>query len=143
MAEDSSDDDLAHLLGVPSEALVVALGGGWRTEAPPDEEWFVQGHPAQVAVERVGGEFFLARPAPRWFGVADLVWHFEDRRAFDPADVLDNPPKLRQTADEIAARRRRTFRWCGTCRELHAPESFLRDEGYCMNCAAKHNGHVF
>ena len=143
MGEDDADDDLAHLLGVPRQALVEVLGAAWRTEAGPDEEWFVQGRPAQVAVLRVGREFFLARPAPQWYGVADLVWQFEDHRAFDPLDLLDHPGELRQASNDIAARRRRTFRWCSTCREQHAPETFLRDEGYCMNCAAEHHGYVF
>jgi hypothetical protein len=133
---------------VDHDGLVRALGAGWRSDlvlpdAGSDERWFVHGEPAQVAVGRVGLEFLLARPKPSWSGVADLVWHFEDRSPFMIDDVLVRPEALAQAADAIAARRRRTFRWCRTCRELQAPEWFLRDEGYCMGCATEHHGHVF
>jgi hypothetical protein len=147
MDEELVDDDLAQLLGVDREALVVALGAGWRSGVLPrehsDDQWFVQGRPAQIAVGRVGREFLLARPAPRWSGVVELVWHFNDGRPFDISDVMGRPEVLAQAAQDIAARRRRTFRWCRTCRELQAPEQYLRDQGYCMGCASEHHGHAF
>ena len=127
---------------------MLGLGAGWRSDVRrpdegSDEQWFVHGVPPQVAVGRVGPDCVLVRPRPSWSGVAHLVWHFEDRQPFDAADLLHRPEAVAEAADDLAVRRRRTFRWCRTCRELQAPEAFVRDEGVCMGCAARHHGYVF
>jgi hypothetical protein len=132
--------ELAVLLGVEPEQIVQVLGAGWRREtALPDfstEQWFVSGVPPQVAVGFDGFVFVLARPAPRWSGVAHLEWHFDGDHRFAAEDLLHDSEALAQTAEEIARGRRRSFRWCRTCREVTAPEWFLRGEGICMGCAS-------
>ncbi|MGY1813272.1 hypothetical protein [Blastococcus sp. SYSU D00820] len=133
------DKGLAGLLAVDLDTVRDVLGARWRSEPGVTDEgaerWFVQGEPAQVAVGTDGREWWLAKPGWRWSGHADLVWRVEERRPFDPTDLLDRPEAINAVADDIARRRRKAFRWCLTCRHLEPPERFLRDEGVCMDCS--------
>ncbi|MGY1792835.1 hypothetical protein ACI796_02475 [Geodermatophilus sp. SYSU D00525] len=149
--EPSTSDDaaLASLLGVPVSALVRALGAGWQevdTSSPVGPEllgyqrWFVSGRPAQVAVGWDGFVFTLARPEPRWHGVWPLVWEFVADRSFQAEEVLFEPEVLAAAAEEIARRRRRTFRWCPMCREVNAREHVHDNTGLCMSCAERFLG---
>ena len=45
-------------------------------------------------------------------------------------------PGQAMAADEIASRRRRSFRWCRSCRRVHPPESFVGSERVCLDCEA-------
>jgi hypothetical protein len=144
---EAGDAELAAFLGVEEARLVEVLGAGWRREtALPEgsrETWFVAGEPAQVAVGFDGTTFLLARPVGRWVEWAQPDWHFDSRHPFRREDLHGPVELLREVADEIAARRRRSFRWCRTCRRLEAPEWFMPAYGICMNCAEAHHGIRF
>jgi hypothetical protein len=142
-----NDAELAGLLHVSQNQLVQVLGAGWRREtavpAGQTEQWFVSGEPPQVAVGYDGFVFVLARPDPRWNGPAHLEWHFDGDHRFAAEDLLHDSQALAEKAEEIARGRRRSFRWCRTCREVSAPECFLGGECICMGCAAAHHHMVF
>lgn len=135
--------ELADLLRVSQEQLVQVLGAGWRRQtALPDsnmKQWFVSGEPPQVAVGYDGFVFVLARPAPRWNGPAQLEWHFDGDHRFAAEDLVHDSESLGQAAEDIARARRRSFRWCRTCRRITAPEWFSRSDGICQRCAAAHH----
>ena len=139
--------ELADLVHVSHEHLVQVLGANWRREtALPDsntEQWFVSGEPPQVAVGYNGFVFVLARPTPRWNGPAQLELHFDGDHRFAAEYLLHDSQALAEKAEDIARGRRRSFRWCRTCREVNAPEWFLRSDGICMGCAAAHHHVVF
>ncbi|MBM7808333.1 hypothetical protein JOD57_004170 [Geodermatophilus bullaregiensis] len=137
------DAVLAALLGVPVGALARALGAGWtEVPGPAHEQWFVSGEPAQVAVGWDGFGFTLARPEPRWDGVWPLVWEFAADRRFQAEEVLYEPEVLAEAAEEVARRRRRTFRWCPVCREVNAREHVHDSTGLCSRCAGHFLGIV-
>jgi hypothetical protein len=147
----SDDAVLAALLSVPFSALSRALGAGWREVDASDplgedrlqhERWFVSGEPAQVAVGWDGFGFTLARPEPRWHGAWPLVWEFVADRRFQGEEVLYEPDVLAAAAEEIARRRRRTFRWCPMCREVNAREWVHDNTGLCMRCAERFLGVI-
>ena len=139
----SEEGELARLLGVPAGALARALGSRWtEVSAPGHDRSFVSGEPAQVAVGWDGFGFTLARPEPRWDGVADLVWEFVADRRFQAEEVLYEPDVLAEAAEEVARRRRRTFRWCPMCREVNAREHVHDNTGLCMRCAERFLGIV-
>jgi len=146
LADELSDEAVARLLGVAVGDLVPVLGGRWRRASKPsepEEEWYVTGEPAQVALGSVGPALsmvVLARPVVRWAG-HQPEWTFEDPHPVDPQDLHRDPGAVRRVADDIAARRR-SFRWCPTCRDLTAPEH-MSSGGYCMGCAAAYHGVVF
>ena len=132
--------ELAALVGVAPDVLVRALGDGWaEVTGPEHERWFVSGEPVQVAVGWDGFGFTLARPEPRWAG-NDLVWEFVADRRFSSDEVLYERAQLAEAAEEIARRRRRTFRWCPVCREVNAREHVHDNTGLCMRCAERHLG---
>lgn len=150
LSDDGPLDDgaeLAALLRVSQEQLVQVLGAGWRQQSAQHdsstEQWFVSGEPRQVAVGFDGFVFVLARPAPRWNGPAHLEWHFDGDHRFATEDLLHDSESLAQAAEEIARARRRSFRWCRICRQVSAPEWFMRGDGICMGCAAAHHHMVF
>ncbi len=140
--EDPTTDEqaLADLLGVRYADVVRALGTGWRREGAADDlvQWFVSGKPAQVAVGVEGPWFVLARPLTRWGERTEL--QPADRREFSRNDLLWLPEVVAETAEAIAARRRRSFRWCRYCRQVHAPEWFLGATGVCRQCASVLDG---
>ena len=135
----ADEQELAELLGVGYIDVVRALGGGWRRESPADERdgvrWFVSGEPAQVAVGVAGAWFVLARPLTRW-GEGRLELQPADRREFGRSDLLHLPDVVAEAAEAIASRRRRSFRWCRTCRRVHAPEWFVGAARTCQQCAS-------
>ncbi len=136
----SDTAELAALVGVAPDVLVRALGDGWSEVAgPAHERWFVSGEPAQVAVGWDGFGFTLARPEPRWAG-NDLVWEFVADRRFSSDEVLYERAELAEAAEEVARRRRRTFRWCPVCRQVNGREHVHDNTGLCMGCAAEHLG---
>ena len=136
----SDTAELAALVGVGTDVLVRALGNGWAEVAGPEHErWFVSGRPAQVAVGWDGFGFTLARPEPRWAG-HDLVWEFAAERGFSSDEVVYERATLAEAAEEVARRRRRTFRWCPVCREVNAREHVHDNTGLCMRCAERHLG---
>ncbi len=139
----TGDEELAALLAVPAEALHRALGAGW-TEVGTDDHvrWFLSGQPAQVAVGSDGFGFVLARPDPRWDGVARLVWRFVEDRRFSAEEVLHEPEVLAVEAEEVARQRRRRFRWCPMCRSVNAPEHVHDNTGLCHRCAERFLGVV-
>ncbi|SDC76936.1 hypothetical protein SAMN05660690_2476 [Geodermatophilus telluris] len=131
---------LAALVGVAPDVLVRALGDGWREVSGPEHErWFVSGEPAQVAVGWDGFGFALARPEPRWAGHY-LVEEFVADRRFSADEVLYERAELAAAAEEVARRRRRTFRWCPVCRRVNGREHVHDGTGLCTGCAAEHLG---
>jgi hypothetical protein len=138
----SDTASLAELAGVAPDVLVRALGDAWTEVAgPPHERWFVSGEPAQVAVGWDGFGFTLARPEPRWEGHR-LVWEFLPDRRFSSDEVLYERATLAEAAEEVARKRRRTFRWCPVCRRVNAREHVHDNTGLCMPCAERHLGVV-
>ncbi len=132
---------LAELAGVAPDVLVRALGDAWvEVTGPPHERWFVSGEPAQVAVGWDGFGFTLARPEPRWSGPSRLVWEFVAVRRFSSDEVLYERAALGEAAEEVARRRRRTFRWCPVCRRVNAREHVHDNTGLCGGCAERHLG---
>jgi hypothetical protein len=133
----ADEQALADLLGVPHADVVRAMGSGWRRENAADDEmqWFVSGEPAQVAVGVAGPWFVLARPLTRW-GEDRLELQPADRQHFGRDDLLHFPEVVAAAADEIASRRRRSFRWCRSCRRVHPPEWFVGTERVCQDCEA-------
>jgi hypothetical protein len=131
--------ELAELLGVGYADVVRALGTGWRRENAPDArkhvQWFVSGEPAQVALGVTGPWFVLARPLTRW-GENRLEVQPADQRQFGRDDLLHMPDVVAEAAEAIAARRRRSFRWCRMCRRVHAPEWFVGAARTCRQCAS-------
>jgi hypothetical protein len=136
----ADEQALADLLGVRYADVLRALGSGWRREGLPAEadgvEWFVSGEPAQVALGVSGSWFVLARPLTRW-GEDRLDLAAADRQQFGREDLLHFPEMVAMAADEIASRRRRSFRWCRSCRRVHPPEWFVGTERVCQDCEAQ------
>ena len=132
------EQELAELLGVAYPDLVRALGSSWRREtmvAADGPRWFVSGEPAQVAIGVEDSLFVLARPLTDW-GEARREVYPEDGGRFSRDDLLWLPEVVSEAAESIATRRRRSFRWCRTCRRVHPPERFLGGAGLCHPCAA-------
>jgi hypothetical protein len=134
----ADEQALADLLGVRHIDVVRALGAGWRREGVSGErddvQWFVSGVPAQVAVGVEGPWFVLARPLTRCDEPLQL--QPADRQPFIRDDLLHFPDVGAEAAEEIAARRRRSFRWCRTCRRVQAPEWFTGAARSCRQCEA-------
>lgn len=130
--------ELTELLDVGYADLVRALGAGWRRESGAGTQdgvaWFVSGQPAQVAIGVQGPWFVLARPLTSWGEHRPGPLMGEEPR-FTRDDVLHLPGVVSDAAETIAARRRRSFRWCRTCRLVSAPESFVGSAGTCRRCA--------
>jgi hypothetical protein len=137
----ADEQQLAELLGVRYADVVRALGTGWQRESladgQDDAQWFVSGEPAQVAIGVAGPWFVLARPLTRW-GEDRLALQPADRQRFGREDLLYLPEMVAEAADAIAARRRRSFRWCRSCRRVHAPEWFVGAARTCQQCAWAH-----
>jgi hypothetical protein len=134
----ADETELTTLLDVGYAEVVRALGGGWRRESGADRHdgvaWFVSGEPAQVAIGVQGPWFVLARPA----GASNehrLGPLMGDKPRFTRDDVLHLPDVVADAVEAIASRRRRSFRWCRTCRRVTAPESFVGSAGSCRMCA--------
>ncbi|MGY1620193.1 hypothetical protein ACI797_25925 [Geodermatophilus sp. SYSU D00691] len=137
----ADEQALAEALGVRYPDVLRALGTGWRRAsiATDGAEWFVSGEPAQVAVGVTGPWFVLARPLTRWGSGVDL--QPADQRQFGRDDLLYDSEIVAAGADEIASRRRRSFRWCRSCRRVHPPEWFVGTERVCQDCEAAYE-HV-
>ena len=135
----ADEHELAGLFGVHYVEVMRALGTGWRRESVPGEreevQWFVSGEPAQVAVGVQGPFFVLARPLTRW-GESRLGPLATDGPRFTRDDILLDPHLMTDAAEAIASSRRRSFRWCRTCRRATAPESFDSAEGSCERCVS-------
>jgi hypothetical protein len=134
----ADEQKLAELLGVRHLDVVRALGAGWRRESvsgePAGAHWFVSGVPAQVAVGVEGPWLTLARPLTRCD--APLQLQPADRQPFTRDDLLHFPDVVAEAAEAIAARRRRSFRWCRTCRRVQAPEWVTGASRTCRRCEA-------
>ncbi len=130
--------ELTGLLDVGYADLVRALGAGWRRDSRADGQdgvaWFVSGEPAQVAIGVQGPWFVLARPLTSWDDQRDGPL-MGDAPRFTRDDVLHLPDVVAGAAEIIASRRRRSFRWCQTCRRVAAPEAFVGAAGRCRQCA--------
>ena len=134
----TDEQALADLMGVEYADVVRVLGTGWRREDRGGEEqmaWFVSGEPEQLAVGVEGSLFVLARPLTEW-GEARRDIYPEDGRRLSRDDLLWLPEVVTEAAEAIAVRRRRSFRWCRTCRRVHPPEEFLSGASLCHPCAA-------
>ncbi|MGY1632246.1 hypothetical protein ACI784_11140 [Geodermatophilus sp. SYSU D01186] len=136
----TDEQALADLLDVRYADVVRALGTGWRRESGADDlvQWFVSGEPAQVAVGVEGPWFVLARPLTRWGERTEL--QSADRHQFTRDDLVWTPELVAEAAEAVAARRRRSFRWCRSCRRAHAPEWFVGASATCRQCAAVLDG---
>lgn len=130
--------ELAALLHVAYADLVRALGAGWRREVEAEDRdgvaWFVSGEPAQVSIGVQGPWFVLTRPATAW-GVHRPGPLMSDEPRFTRDDVLHLADVVAEATEAIASRRRRSFRWCRTCRCVSAPEEFVGSTGRCRKCA--------
>jgi hypothetical protein len=139
----TGDEELAALIGVPVGALHRALGTGWTDLGDVDwVRWFVSGRPSQVAVGADGFGFLLARPDPGWDAADRRAWRFVEARRFHADEVLHEPDVLAAQAEEVARRRRRTFRWCPVCRSVNPPEFVHDNTGTCSDCAELVSGVV-
>ncbi len=135
----ADEQALADLLGVGWPDVVRVLGAGWRREDACESgglQWFVSGEPAQVAVGVEAGRFVLARPLVDWGARQDVFP--PDGHRFTREDLQWFSAEVTTAAERIASRRRRSFRWCPTCRRPCAPEAFDRTEGMCASCLAVH-----
>lgn len=139
----ADEAELAALLEVGHGDVVRALGAGWRREDGADGQdgvtWFVSGEPAQVAIGVQGPWFVLTRPLTSW-GEQRPGPLMGDGRRYTRDDVVHLPDVVADAAETIACRRRRSFRWCRTCRRVSAPESFVGSAGRCRQCADAHAG---
>ena len=134
----AGEAELAELLRVPYVDLVRTLGAGWRRETAAGEDdvqWFVSGQPTQVAVGVQGSFFVVARPLTSW-GERRPEPLTTDGPRFSRDDVLHDPYRVAQAAEAIATSRRRSFRWCRTCRRATPPETFDASEGLCEQCVS-------
>jgi hypothetical protein len=133
----ADEAELAGLLGVAYADVVRVLGTGWRreTDTGDDVQWFASGEPAQVAIGVQGPFFVVARPLTSWderrSGPLD-----GDGPRFTVDDLLYAGHFVAGAAEVIASGRRRSFRWCRTCRRATAPESFDSSEGLCEQCVS-------
>ena len=134
----ADETELATLMDLGYADVVRALGGGWRRESGADRHdgvvWFVSGEPAQVAIGVQGPWFVLARPASA-SNEHRLGPLMIDGPRYSRDDVLHLPDVVADAAEAIASRRRRSFRWCRTCRRVTAPEAFVGSAGMCRTCA--------
>ncbi|WP_239521391.1 hypothetical protein [Blastococcus saxobsidens] len=137
-SEPTADEaELAAMLGVAYPDLLRALGAGLCREVGADERdgvaRFVSGEPAQLAIGVQVPWFVLARPLTSEGEVRPSpLWG--DGPRFTSDDVLHDPPGIAMVADDIASHRRRSFRWCRTCRRASAPESFVASQSACAQC---------
>jgi hypothetical protein len=133
----ADEQALADLLGVGWPDVVRVLGAGWRREPAGEDDgmrWFVSGEPAQLSVGVDGGSFVLARPLVDW-GPRKEIQPVDGGR-FSREHLVWLPEDVTRAAEVIASRRRRSFRWCRTCRRPAAPEAFDSPEGACASCVA-------
>ncbi|MGY1771962.1 hypothetical protein [Blastococcus sp. SYSU D00813] len=131
----ADEQALADALRVSWPTVLRALGAGWRREdAGPDSglEWFTSGQPAQLSIGVHGGGFVLARPMVDWGPRQDVYPPGEHRLSRE--DLQWFPSEVTRVAEDIASRRRRSFRWCRTCRRPAAPEAFHGAEMTCTAC---------
>ena len=144
--DEVQDRELADLLAVDVDTLWRVLGRGWRevqdVDDPLGDRWFVTGEPSQVAVGAREPRFVLARPSWRWFGPGSIVLTPSDLQYLSADDLWLRGEEVAAAAGAIATRRRRSFRWCPTCRELQPPEWFERSESHCMGCQEVVDGLV-
>ncbi|CCG04353.1 Conserved protein of unknown function [Blastococcus saxobsidens DD2] len=135
----ADEAELAGLLDVEYVDLVCALGTGWRREPMSRGEgmaqWFVSGEPAQLAVGVLGPWFVLDRPLTGWGRRHPDPLTGEEPR-FSRDDLLHQPHLVAEMAEAIASGRRRSFRWCRTCRRPTAPEAFVASKSSCAQCVA-------
>ncbi|MGY1986914.1 hypothetical protein ACI792_11870 [Blastococcus sp. SYSU DS0669] len=135
----ADEAELAGLLDVEHLELFRALGTGWRREDAADGQdgvrWFVSGEPAQLAVGVQGPWFVLARPLTSW-GQHRPGPLLGDEPRLTRDDVLHQPDLVAEMAEAIASHRRRSFRWCRTCRRSTPPEAFVAAQGSCEQCAS-------
>ncbi|WP_233489444.1 hypothetical protein [Blastococcus sp. TF02-09] len=133
----ADEAELSGLLGVTHRDVIRALGAGWRREASAGGQegvaWFVSGEPAQVAVGVQSSRFVLDRPLTSWDDVRPGPLMADGPR-FTREDLLDDPQGVAWVAEDIASRRRRSFRWCRTCRRSTPPESFVGSQSACERC---------
>ena len=135
----ADEAELTELLNVTYADVVRALGAGWRRETGADGQdgarWFVSGEPAQLAVGVQGPWFVLARPLTSWdeHRPGPLMG---DGPRLTRDDVLHQPDLVAEMAEAVASHRRRSFRWCHTCRRATAPESFVAGKGSCEQCVS-------
>ena len=133
------DADLAALLRVPLPTLHRVLGRSWQgrddvLDGSPGRRWFASGEPLQVLLAVDDRRLVLARPVGVRDGVAALRYEPVDPRAFACDDLRARPAALSAAARDITTRRRQSFRWCPTCRQLHPPEDFERSFQRCRTC---------
>ena len=138
--DDPTTDEraLADLLRLGYPDVVRVLGTGWRREdlgSDDSMEWFVSGEPSQLAIGVEDSLFVLARPLTDW-GEARRDIYPEDGGRLSREDLLWLPEVVTEAAEAIATRRRRSFRWCRTCRRVRPPEEFFGGAGLCHRCAA-------
>ncbi|MDP5184414.1 hypothetical protein QOZ88_17400 [Blastococcus sp. BMG 814] len=135
----ADEAELAGLLDVEYCDVVRALGTGWRRESAADGQdgvrWFVSGEPAQLAVGVQGPWFVLDRPRTSW-GDRRPGPLATDGLRFTRDELLHDSWFVGQVAEDVASRRRRSFRWCRTCRRATAPESFVAAEASCQQCVS-------
>ena len=146
MKDHQGDVQLAQRLLMDSHELYQVLGRGWerRADVLGDEAlvWFTAGEPPQLLLGVGPADLVVARPRGIWDGPASLRFEPVDQQGFDLTDVQVRPEVLGEAAAAIAARRRRTFRWCLTCRRVQPPEWFERSAERCMHCAEVVDGVV-
>ena len=131
----TDEQHLADLLGVGWPDVVRVLGTGWRRDTASGDDgmqWFLSGEPAQLAIGVDGGAFVLARPLVDQGSRRDV--HPLDGSRFTREHLMWFPHEITEAARTIVTRRRRSFRWCDTCRRPVAPEAFDRTEGTCTSC---------
>jgi hypothetical protein len=56
-------------------------------------------------------------------------------------DVVLRPDEVAHAVEQAVLRRRRSFRWCRTCRRVTPPEH-MHDSSECQGCAERYRGVV-
>lgn len=143
--QDDVTPDLAAELGMDVEQFEDLFGACWElVEGPVAHDfdadpsggggydvtpWHVQGAPAQLMARVFDHGVFLARPRARFDGVAPAGYEPMDQ-VYVGRDEFEERAEV--VVRGILSRRRRSFRWCGRCRQVNAPENMVGDR--CHSC---------
>jgi len=146
LSEDG-DVELSRSLGCSLAILYEAAGRGWSALPEPqadadmrltERSWYVCGEPIQAMIGVTGPDepIFVARPQGVW---RSWMLSIEPDGPHEVAETVTDLPVL---LAQVAASRRRSFRWCRYCRNL-TPSEHRTERDVCSDCATVVQGAVF